>query len=103
MTYKATPGLDRIPPNRRYSVYRATHRRLMLENEGYRKRYNQYIGSAIVAVTGPGAVWLGNTAIGITASILFSLVPAAGIIYLACRQQKYMNQCIGHILQGQSH
>ena len=102
-TYKSTPGLDRIPPAERFATYRATHKRLMREDESYRKRYNQYVISYSIIIAGAflGIVWLGNSAPGIVGSILLSLVATAVVVYLAFRQQHHMNQCIGRILQSQ--
>jgi heme/copper-type cytochrome/quinol oxidase subunit 4 len=101
-TYQATPGLDHIPPNERYVTYSATHKRLMREDVAYRKRFNQYLSSIIVAVVVSGSVWLGSSAIGFVASVVLSLIPAAAILYLAVRQQHHMNQCIASVLLSQS-
>ena len=102
-TYKATPGLDRIPAAERYATYRATHKRLMREDEAYRTRHNQYLSSVIVAAVVPGTIWLGSSVLGVVASILLSLIPAAAIVFLAFRQQHHMNQCIGSALHLESH
>lgn len=102
-TYTSTPGLDRIPAAERYATYRATHKCLVREDGAYRKRYNQYLSSVIVASAIPGAIWLGSSALGIVASILLSLIPVAAIVFLALRQQHHMNQCIGSFLHPQSH
>lgn len=98
-----TPGLDHIPPAERFAIYRATHRRLIREEESYRKRYNHYVisYSLIIAVVFFGMFWFGSSALGITGSALLSLAATATIVYIAFRQQRHMNQCIGRALQSQ--
>ena len=100
-TYNATPGLDRFPEGQRFTVYRATHKRLMREDKTYRRRFYQYVAMIIVAAVLPGVVWPGS-AVGVAASILPFLVQGAAIVYLAFRQQHYMNQRIGGVLQSQT-
>ena len=102
-TYKSTPGLDRIPPADRFATYRATHKRLMREDESYRKRHNQYVilYSIIIAAAFLGVVLLGSSTLGIVGSTLFSLVATGVVVYLAFREQRQMNQCVGRILQSQ--
>lgn len=99
-TYKSTPGLDRIPPAERYATHRAIHKRLLREDESYRKRHNQYVisYSIIIAAASLGVF---SSVLGIVGSILLSLVATAIIVYLAFGEQHHMNQCIGRILQSQ--
>ena len=101
-TYKATPGLDRIPAADRFVTYRSTHRRLLQEDENYRKRHHQYIIAvvAVVVLTGsPAFTWFGSSVLSIAALILLSLIQAAVIIVLAFRHQHHMNECIGTALR----
>lgn len=98
-TYAKTAGLDRVPAAERYSLYRATHQRLLREDEDYRRQFNRYLSSVIVAAIVPGSVWLGSSVLGAVVSIFLSLVPVAAIVWLAFRQQRYMNERIGGALQ----
>ena len=101
-TYKSTPGLDRIPEAERYVTYHATHKQLMQDDVNYRRRNNQYLAALLIIAVVPCSVWLGSSAIGNVFSILLSLIPVAGIVFLAFQKQRHMNQCIGSVLQSQS-
>lgn len=96
-TYRATPGLEQFSSGERFAVYRAVHKRLMQENPSYRQRFQFYLAMVIVSAIGPSAF---GVAIG---PIPFPIVSATIIVFLAFRQQQYMNQCIGAKLQSQRH
>jgi hypothetical protein len=101
-SYQSTPGLDRIPPAERYSTYRATHQQLLRADAHYRRRYHQYLGAVLIVAAVPCTIWLGSSVLGIIAAILLSLIPVAGIVFLAFQQQRHMNRCIGRVLQSQA-
>ena len=93
-TYNTTPGLERYPEGERFSVYRATHSRLMRDNLAYRQRWISGIAGIITASTIPTFLesrW---------ASFTLLLVPiqVACILYLSFRQQKFMNRKVGEAL-----
>jgi uncharacterized membrane protein YoaK (UPF0700 family) len=102
-TYKSTPGLDRIPPAERCATYRAIHKRLMREDESYRRRRNQYVISYSLIIAGAflGIVLLAGSLRGLVGSTLLTIVATAVIVYLAFKEQHHMNQSIGRILQSQ--
>ncbi len=98
-TYSSTPGLDRYPEHDRFAVYRATHERLMREDAAYRRQWSSYVaGIVCVAVVPLGGSLSGGT-LGILLSVLSLAGVVAGVIYLAFRQQRLMNQRIGDVLQ----
>ena len=93
--YTSTQGLDRYPEHERFSVYCAMHKRLMSEDASYRRQWNSYVGGIVcVAVIPAGSFFLGG-ALGVSLSV-------AGVVYLAFRQQKFMNQRVGDALRHQS-
>jgi hypothetical protein len=96
-TYKSTPGLEQIPPADRLGTYRATHQRLLREDESYRKRHQHYVIAYYVILA---AAFLGVSTLGLALSTILSLIATAVIVYLAFREQRQMNECIGRILQA---
>lgn len=101
-TYKATPGLERFPEGQRFTVYRSAHRKLMREDRSYRKHFILYVAAVLVIGILPGAFWAGSTSPGKSASTVLALVPAVIILCLALWQQRYMNRCIGNVLQNEN-
>src|SRR5512138_2362801 len=100
-TYSMTPGLDRYPEGERFDVYRATHKRLMREDAAYRRQWSSYVAGIIcVAVVPLGGFTAGGT-LGIALSVLSLVGVMPGVIYLAFRQQRFMNGRIGDVLQRQ--
>ncbi|EDY18566.1 hypothetical protein CfE428DRAFT_3951 [Chthoniobacter flavus Ellin428] len=97
-TFQSTPGLDRIPPGKRFATYRGTHQRLLREDESYRKRHNHYVISYSILIA---AAFLGVSTLGLVSFTLLSLAATAVVVYLAFREQRQMNQCIGRVLQSQ--
>ncbi|QIF02754.1 hypothetical protein [Roseimicrobium sp. ORNL1] len=101
-TYKATPGLDRFPEGQRFTVYRSAHKKLMREDRSYRKHFILYVTAVVVFGILPGAFWAGASSLGKVASTVHALAPAAIILCLALSQQRYMNRCIGSVLQSET-
>jgi len=80
--YTQTAGLDRYPQQERFSVYRATHKRLMSEDSEYKRQCNSYtIRIVCFAVLLPVVGWI-------------------LAVYLAFRQQEFQNRRIGDVLQA---
>jgi hypothetical protein len=79
--YTRTAGLDRHPQSERFAIYRATHKRLLREDVGYRKRWSSYIAAVVCLTIVPIIGW-------------------AAIVYLAFRQQAFQNRKIGDVLQA---
>ena len=98
----STPGLDRYPERERFTVYRATHKQLMGEDAAYRRHWNSYVpGIVCVAITSGGGFVAGGP-LGVALSVLMLAASAGGVVFLAFRQQKLMNQRIGDALKRQA-
>jgi hypothetical protein len=97
--YTATPGLESFPQQERLAVYRAAHKRLMREDAAYRRQWNSYvIGIVCVSIIPATNLFIGGVlALVLTAVELIAVV--LGVIYLAFRQQRFMNRKIGAALQ----
>ena len=100
--YTSTPGLDRYPEHERFAVYRATHKRLMSEDAAYRKHWNSYVAAIVCVAVIPAGGFVAGGALGIVLPVLLLSAVVAGVIFLAFRQQKFMNQRIGDALQRQA-
>jgi hypothetical protein len=100
-TYTSTPGLDRYPEHDRFTVYRAAHKRLMREDAAYRRQWSSYIAGIVCVAVVPIGEFVAGGALGTVFSVLSLVGVVAGVIYLAFRQQRFMNQRIGDVLQHQ--
>lgn len=100
-SYTATRGLDRYPELERFAVYRATHKRLMSENATYHRQWASYV-AGIVCVSVVPVGFVGGGAFGISLSVVLMTAAVAGAIFLAFRQQMFMNARIGDALQHQA-
>ncbi len=100
--YTSTPGLDRYPERERLAVYRATHKRLMSEDAAYRRQWNSYVAEIVCVAVIPAGGFIGGGALGTLMSVALMSAGVAGVIFLAFRQQKFMNQKIGDALQRQA-
>lgn len=97
-SYQATPGLARVPVEERFRVFRKVHRQLMREDPAYRTRFYKYV-LGILALCASAAAAHSGTVSG----ILLPFVTAVPILYLAFRQQQYMNERVGEILTRTKH
>src|SRR5581483_11255604 len=102
-SYKATPSLGSYPVCERFAVWRAAHKQLMCEDSAYRKEYQAYVVRTVCVALVPLSSnfvppgW--PLAISLSPSVLASVV---GSLYLAIRQQEFMNRRIGAVLQRQA-
>jgi len=98
-TYTSTPGLDRYPVHDRFTVYRATHKRMMREDAAYRRQWSSYVAGMVCVAVVPVGGCVAGGALGLVLSVLSLVGVVAGVAYLAFRQQRFMNQRIGDALQ----
>ena len=96
-SYTSTRGLDRYPDHERFAVYRATHRRLTREDADYRRRWSAYTAGIVCVSVVPAAGFSGAIGLLFSALSLIAVVPA--VVFLAFRQQEYMNRRIGDVLE----
>jgi multisubunit Na+/H+ antiporter MnhB subunit len=96
-SYTSTPGLDRYPEQERFAVYRATHRRLMREDGAYQRRWSAYVAGIVCTSVVPFAGFWG--APGLLFSGLCVMAGVCAVVYLAFRQQEFMNRRIGDVLE----
>lgn len=78
-SYTETPGLHSSPEDKRFSIYRETHKRLLSQDQIYRRRHRTYIAAVVGLVFVPVLGWV-------------------AIIYLAMQQQRFQNEKIGEAL-----
>ena len=97
-TYNSTPGLERYPVRERSAKWKAVHKRLLLEDSQYKTRFISYqIGlSAVICLMGLATTLLAN----IVFEIMVPIVLTAVVVYLALRQQHFMNRRVANYLQS---
>ena len=100
--YTSTPGLDQYPERRRFTVFRAAHKRLMRGDAKYRHRYYSYIAGIVCVAVVPVSTSFADGGIDIWLSILTVLASVGGVLFLANREQEFMNRAIGAALQVDS-
>ena len=110
--YTSTPGLERFPQSERFRVWRATHKRLMQEDQGYRRDVRRYrsrviwlnvlftiltlllASSTVLAATGGRTAILFNVAgLGVL-SVGYTIY----IVVTAFQTQEFMNDSVGKAL-----
>src|SRR5438270_11538271 len=97
--YTSTPGLDRYPERERFAVYRATHKRLMSEDAAYRRQCNSYVSGIVCVAVIPAGGFIGGGALGTLMSVAWMSAGGAGVMFLAVRQPKFLNQKLRDALQ----
>jgi hypothetical protein len=100
--YTSTPGLDRYPERERFAVYRATHKRLISEDAAYRRKWSSHVAGIVCVAIVPAGGFVGGGALDTLLSIVLMAAVLAGVMFLAFRQQKFMNRRIGDALQRQA-
>jgi hypothetical protein len=99
-TYTSTPGLERYPQHERAATWREAHKQLMKDDPEYRKRFHAYLSSVIcLSCVVPGVCFFGLGVIGVALDISLTLCLVAAVVWLAFRQQHFMNQRVGLYLQ----
>lgn len=98
-TYASIPGLSRYPENDRFAVYRATHKRLLRDDVAYRSHRNSHVGGIVAASIASAGAYVGGGPYGIALSLVLPACTAFVVVFLAFRQQKFMNDRIGEALQ----
>jgi len=74
----------------------------MIEDAAYRKQWNTYVASMVCIAIFPAGGFVVGGALGILLSVVLTAVVVAGVLFLAFRQQKFMNRRIGDALQRQA-
>ena len=100
--YTQTTGLERYPQKERLAVYSAAHKRLMREDVAYRRRWNSYVaglvGFIFVGLSGLVIIALDSPVVGDAFCFVLSVGSVVAILYLAFRQQRFMNRRIKDVL-----
>jgi hypothetical protein len=101
-TYTSTPGLERYPQRERFAAWRALHKQLLKDDPQYRKRFHAYLSSNIclACILGAGCLGAPRGIVGLVLYLFVTLCLVATIVYLAFRQQHFMNQSIGRLMQS---
>lgn len=99
-TYTSTPGLDRYPKDQRFAAWRAAHRQLMIGSGEYRNRYNSYLTTIICLSCLLPVSFAGGSLIGLALELPVACCMVCIIVFLAFRQQHFMNQSIGNYFQS---
>jgi hypothetical protein len=99
-TYTSTPGLDHYTQDQRFAAWRAAHRQLMADSGEYRKRYHSYLTAIICLSCLVPVSFAGGWLIGLVLELPVACGMVCAIVYLAFRQQHFMNQSIGHYFQS---
>ena len=112
--YTSTPGLERYPEPDRFRVWRSTHKRLMLEDAGYRRDVRRYRSrvlwltilftlvtiflardSVLAATSGRTAILENVLAVGVLSSGY-----TIYIVVTSFRLQEFMNEKVGKALHA---
>lgn len=80
-------------------MYRMTHKRLMRDDAAYRKQWNSYVGGIVCAAIVPAGCYVGGGPYGIALTVVLPIFAVAVVVFLAFRQQEFMNERIGNVLQ----
>ena len=83
-------------------MYRATHKRWMGDDAAYRRRCNSYVAAIVCVAVIPAGGFIGGGALGTLLSVVLITADVAGVMFLAFRQQRYMNERIVDALQRQA-
>lgn len=99
-TYNATPGLERYPAADRFAVWKGAHKQLRLVDAQYRRRFHAYAAAIICLSCILATTCLGVGVVGIVIDLVLTVCLAGAIVYLAFRQQHFMNRRIGEYLRA---
>ena len=106
VTYTATPGLDRFPDRERSSVWRSTHKRLMRNDPGFRRRVRGFVWR-MVGTTMPFTAFslaLGRVAwpplvVQLPVYLALTVTYVIYVLRASCGVQHFQNDRVGKALR----